>query len=74
MQACDFSSHLDRIHSAGGHHYNSTKDTAITNFGNIMIQEALKISYLDIFSGFHCYKALLVFVLVLTLSVKYVGS
>ena len=72
MQACDFSSHLDRTESAGGHHllhhlhhhhhhHLLHQGHSHLQFGNIMIQEALKISYLDIFSGFHCYKALLVF-------------
>ena len=71
-QACDHSSHLD-LDPACLVAPTSTQDTAITNFGNIMIKDALKISYLDIFQASTAIRPA-AFQPVLTFSVKYVGS
>ena len=72
MQACDSTSHLDWTQLLVAPP-TSTQDTAITNFGNIMTKDVLKISYLDIFQASTAIRPA-AFQLVLTFSVKYVGS
>ena len=72
MQACDSTSHLDWTQLLVASH--PTQDTANANFGNIMTKDVLKISYLDIFQASTAIRPAAVSGLVLTFSVKYVGS